>query len=254
MNMMEGEINLMAKCWYPEIEEDKIKSVLQRESQSTGCSAMLLVEKGGHGSGHPPTYIKSNQFLAPFQELINTYGIPKYKEANPACLYCVTFPFMFGIMYGDVGHGTMLFLVGLFLVFKGEALKFSVPEAYNARYFVAMMGFYAIFAGLMYNDFFSLGLNLFGSRWVVDYEAGGSVYFKADYDIKNEGGPGPYPFGVDPAWHGTSNELLFINSLKMKISVLIGVAQMLVGVALRFSNGFYYGVYTDVVFECIPTS
>merc|ERR1719262_1403634 len=252
MNMMEGEINLMAQCWYPEDEEDMIKSVLQKESKSTGCSAMLLADKGGHSSGRAPTYIKSNQFLAPFQELINTYGIPKYKEANPACLYSVTFPFMFGIMYGDVGHGTMLFLVGLYLVFKGEALKFSAPDIYNARYFVAMMGFYAIFAGLMYNDFFSLGLDLFGSRWVVDREQGGSVYFKADYDIKNDGGPGPYPFGIDPAWHGTSNELLFINSLKMKISVLIGVAQMLVGVGLRFSNGFFYGIKTDVICECVP--
>ena len=131
-------------------------------------------------------------------------------------------------------------------------MKYSVPDAYNARYFVAMMGFYAVFAGFMYNDFFSLGLNLFGSRWVVDHEAGGSVYFKADYDIKNEGGPGPYPFGIDPAWHGTSNELLFINSLKMKISVLIGVAQMLVGVGLRFSNGFFEGCKTDLICECLP--
>jgi V-type H+-transporting ATPase subunit a len=251
MNMMEGDINLMASCWYAEIEEETIKTVLIQESKATACSAMLVTDKGPTKK-RPPTYIRSNCFLAPFQELINTYGIPKYKEANPACLYAVTFPFMFGIMYGDVGHGFMLFCVGLWLVFKGECLMYSAPDIYNARYFVAMMGFYAIYAGLMYNDFFSLGLNLFGSRWVVDKEMGGSIYFKADYDIKNEGGPGPYPFGVDPAWHGTSNELLFINSLKMKLSVLVGVAQMLVGVGLRFSNGFFYGVYTDVIFECIP--
>merc|ERR1712193_187834 len=38
----------------------------------------------------------------------------------------------------------------------------------------------------------------------------------------------------------------------MKISVLIGVAQMLVGVALRFSNGFFYQNYIDVICECVP--
>merc|ERR1712224_1092350 len=72
-----------------------------------------------------------------------------------------------------------------------------------------------------------------------DREEAGSIYFKPDYDITNSGGRGPYPFGIDPAWVGTSNELLFLNSLKMKLSVLIGVAQMLVGVGLRFSNGFF---------------
>jgi len=252
MNMMEGDINLMASCWYAEIEEEKIKALLIQESKKQSCSSMLVTDKGGFGKKSPPTYIRSNCFLAPFQELINTYGIPKYKEANPACLYSVTFPFMFGMMYGDVGHGTMLFLVGLYLVMKGDALKFSLPDVYNARYFVAMMGFYAIFAGLMYNDFFSLGLSLFDSRWVVDREQGGSVYFKADYDIRNEGGRGPYPFGVDPAWHGTSNELLFINSLKMKLAVCIGVAQMLVGVGLRFSNAIYEKNMPDLFCECVP--
>jgi len=159
---------------------------------------------------------------------------------------------MFGIMYGDVGHGSMLFLAGLFLILKGDALKYSVPDVYNVRYFVAMMGFYAIFAGFMYNDFFSLGLNLFGSRWVVDREEAGSIYFSPDYDITNSGGRGPYPFGIDPAWVGTSNELLFLNSMKMKLSVLIGVAQMLVGVGLRFSNGFFEGNMVDICCECCP--
>jgi len=251
MNMMEGDINLMASCWFPEIEEEKIKELLIRESQRTSSSAMLVTDRG-ETKKRPPTYIRPNAFLSPFQELINTYGIPKYKEANPACLYSVTFPFMFGIMYGDIGHGSMLFCAGLYLVMKGESLKYTLPDVYNARYFVAMMGFYAVYAGFMYNDFFSLGFNLFGTRWVEDRVEGGSIYYKADYDILNEGGRGPYPFGVDPTWLGTSNELLFINSLKMKISVLIGVVQMTVGVFLRFSNAVFEKNITDFLFECIP--
>ena len=62
----------------------------------------------------------------------------------------------------------------------------------------------------------------------------------------------PQGCAPDPAWHGANNELLFLNSLKMKLSVLIGVVQMVVGVLLRFSNSVYEGSTVDFVFECLP--
>jgi V-type H+-transporting ATPase subunit a len=174
----------------------------------------------------------------------------------------VTFPFMFGIMYGDVGHGCMLLCFGLWLVMQGDKLKYTLPDLYMPRYMIAMMGFWAVNAGLMYNDFFSIGLNIFGTRFVKDEHAsahGTSDFFTPVYDVTNgEADPstydytGPYPFGLDPSWHGTSNELLFVNSLKMKLSVLIGVSQMLVGVALRWSNAIYENNKTDFIFECLP--
>lgn len=63
----------------------------------------------------PPTYFRSNTFLRPFQEIVNTYGIPVYKEANPAVFTIITFPFLFGVMFGDIGHGGIVFLLAAFL-------------------------------------------------------------------------------------------------------------------------------------------
>merc|ERR1719191_1376439 len=96
---------------------------------------------------------------------------------------------------------------------------------------------------------FSVGLQLFDTRFEGPDKDGN--YFPG-WDYKNEGNGGPYPFGVDWAWHGATNELLYMNSLKMKLSVLFGVLQMTLGVFLRFGNAVYFNSKIDFVFECIP--
>jgi V-type H+-transporting ATPase subunit a len=40
-----------------------------------------------------------------FQGIVNTYGVPRYREANPALFYIATFPFLFGVMYGGAPSG-----------------------------------------------------------------------------------------------------------------------------------------------------
>lgn len=76
----------------------------------------------------------------------------------------MTFPFLFGVMFGDIGHGGLLMLFGLFLVLFNNKLKGTAFEGFAfTRYFVFFMGFFACYCGFMYNDFMSLSLNLFGS-------------------------------------------------------------------------------------------
>lgn len=48
--------------------------------------------------------------------LVDTYGIPWYKEINPTILLQVYFPFMFGVMFGDVFHGSILIGVSVFVI------------------------------------------------------------------------------------------------------------------------------------------
>eukprot|EP00746_Dinoflagellata_sp_MGD_P146156 gnl/MRDRNA2_/MRDRNA2_78674_c0_seq1.p1 gnl/MRDRNA2_/MRDRNA2_78674_c0~~gnl/MRDRNA2_/MRDRNA2_78674_c0_seq1.p1 ORF type:complete len:831 (-),score=151.11 gnl/MRDRNA2_/MRDRNA2_78674_c0_seq1:32-2524(-) len=252
LNYFEGEITLRANCWYPESEEERIRQLLIQQSNGHQTSGMLVADRT-NTKKDPPTYIRRNCFTDPFQDLVDTYGVPRYGEANPALLTCVTFPFLFGVMFGDVGHGLMLFCIGLWTVNNSEKLKHTFPELNQARYLLTMMGFFAIFAGFMYNDFFALGLDLFGTRWKAVKTDGGAQYFEPNFDAKNSGSSsGPYPFGLDPAWHGASNELLFVNSLKMKVSVLLGVAHMVAGLLLRFGNAVHEGDTTDFIFECIP--
>ena len=65
----------------------------------------------------PPTYFKTNPFTASFQMIVDTYGVPRYKECNPGLFTVVSFPFLFGLMFGDAGHGLCITIMGLMLVF-----------------------------------------------------------------------------------------------------------------------------------------
>lgn len=248
LNLCSGDLVLRVNVWYPAADETKIFTLLQAANAGKQQGAFLTPDRGGAKST-PPTYIRTNEYTEGWQEVINTYGIPKYQEANPALFTLVTFPFIFGMMYGDVGHGTLLLLAGIWLCQNSESLRFSQPALFTARYMVLSLGIFATFAGFMYNDFFSVGLQLFASRFEDKH---GTGEFTPLYDVTNSGGPGPYPFGLDWAWHGASNELLYVNSLKMKISVLFGVLQMIVGVLLRWSNAYHEKNLTDFLFECVP--
>jgi V-type H+-transporting ATPase subunit a len=71
----------------------------------------------------PPTYFKTNEVSFVFQEITNTYGVPKYREINPSVFGIVTFPFQFAVMFGDYGHGSLIFfLAALLVVFSNKLI------------------------------------------------------------------------------------------------------------------------------------
>ena len=78
------------------------------------------------------------------------------------------------------------------------------------------MGLTGRYTGLIYNDLFSKPISLFKSGWVwpEKFEVGQIVTARQ---------VGVYPLGMDPAWHAADNALLFSNSYKMKLSVVLGV-------------------------------
>lgn len=61
-----------------------------------------------------------------------------------------------------------------------------------------------------------------------------------------------YPFGVDPVWGRSKNNLQFVNSLKMKISVIIAIIHMTLGVIIKAFNSIYFKRKLDLYFEFIP--
>ena len=97
--------------------------------------------------------------------IVDTYGVPQYKEANPAFITIATFPFFFGVMFGDMGHGSILAAYGIFMIFVYDSVKSNkILRAIGAhRYLYFLMGCMATYAGMIYNDFFALQVNFWGS-------------------------------------------------------------------------------------------
>jgi V-type H+-transporting ATPase subunit a len=73
---------------------------------------------------------------------------------------------MFGLMFGDIGHGTLLFTFALYLTLRKDYILKHYPSLFilvKVRYLLLLMGFFATYCGFIYNDLMSLPLDLFGS-------------------------------------------------------------------------------------------
>ena len=259
LNMFKTDISgmLRGEGWVVKEKRPDVEDAIYKAHINMGSRS--VVEKVAEPWPTAPTHFSTNKFTYAYQEFVNTYGIPRYREANPALFTAATFPFLFGVMYGDIGHGLFLFSVGLMLLWnekKNDKAKLGEMTGglHAGRYMLTMMGFFAVYAGFMYNDCFSLGLDLFGSKYRFvgqeenQVEEGEIADNIADYGTDQS----VYPFGLDPIWKVTSNDLLFFNSFKMKLSVVFGIAQMTVGTMLKGVNAIYFGEALDFFFEFIP--
>ena len=257
LNMFKNDVagNLLrGRGWILDNKVNETRAALKRAYISLKLVPSALMERVPESWPTAPTHFDTDKYKYAFQEFVNTYGVPRYKEINPALFTAATFPFLFGVMYGDIGHGSCLTAVGLYMIVTEKVVTLrstseSVKELYSARYMLFMMGIMAVYCGMIYNDYFSIGLDLFGSSWVyTSHETGDKATNKGPYgDPSNV-----YPFGVDPAWKISSNELLFYNSMKMKMSVILGIFQMCFGILLRGVNAVYFKSQLDFVTEFLP--
>jgi V/A-type H+-transporting ATPase subunit I len=92
------------------------ESLIQRLKQA---SKEILVEakpiEPAEHSSNVPVALRNPGFLGPFELLVNTYARPRYEEIDPTALIAITFPLLYGAMFGDVGHGLVLAAIGWFL-------------------------------------------------------------------------------------------------------------------------------------------
>ncbi|CAH8472781.1 unnamed protein product [Schistosoma haematobium] len=240
---------MVGECWCAVNDVDKINLALRRGMERSN-STLQPILNGIVTTENPPTYHRTNKFTYAFQSIIDAYGVARYREVNPALFTVITFPFLFAVMFGDAGHGLLMFLFALWMVVCERKLSANKSGGeiwnifFNGRYIILLMGLFSIYTGLIYNDIFSLSANIFGSSWYPTYDNSAlskevrlQLEPRTSVNLSDRMYAGyPYPFGLDPVWQLSGNKIMLTNSIKMKMSVVLGVLHMLLGISLGAFN------------------
>uniref|UniRef100_A0A8D1YY38 V-type proton ATPase subunit a n=1 Tax=Sus scrofa TaxID=9823 RepID=A0A8D1YY38_PIG len=258
---------IIAEIWFPVADAVRIKRALEQGMELSG-SSMVPIMTAVQSKTAPPTFNRTNKFTAGFQNIVDAYGVGSYREMNPAPYTIITFPFLFAVMFGDCGHGTVMLLAALWMVLNERRLlsQKTNNEIWNTffhgRYLILLMGIFSIYTGLIYNDCFSKSFNIFGSSWSVQpmfrngtwntQVIGTNPYLQLDPAIPGVYSGNPYPFGIDPIWNLASNKLTFLNSYKMKMSVILGIVQMVFGVILSLFNHIFFRDTLSIMLQFVP--
>lgn len=128
--------NFYIAAW---ISEDDLKQVELKLKQMKEIDYVI------EDDDNPPTKLKNNNFIKPFEELVKMYGMPKKGELDPTWFVALTTFIMFGFMFGDIGHGLVLMLLGFFLIIKKKKVYGTILSA---------GGISAILFGVLYGSVF----------------------------------------------------------------------------------------------------
>ena len=235
------------RFWVPETKVQQLLdrvAAFYRENSKLAEPVFALVQDK---SKVAPTYFEHSDFMAPFQTIVETFSVPRYKEMNPAVFTIATFPCFFGMMFGDVCHGTIILTFGLYLLAHEQRIRTSkqsvLKMALPLRYLVTLMGLFSVYSGFVYSEFGSMFIPIFSSCYELTPDE--SAFERKDPDCV-------YPFGVDWAWATSTTEVSYYNSFKMKLSIIIGVLQMLLGIVLKGFNSVYFDNFIDFWCEFVP--
>ena len=130
--------------WLPAEEAEKLIA------SAEGDGNCMIIADNPDAVKHitPPTRLKNLRIFKPFEEFVKMYGVPNYNELDPTPFLAIVYTLLFGIMFGDIGHGLCLAVIGLLMMAmkKGGFLaKLLVPIGLSSTLF-----------GFVYGSFFGL--------------------------------------------------------------------------------------------------
>lgn len=151
------EETFLLSGWVPDSETGRVIAALEKATE--GRAEVELVVPAAGGRRRPPTRMRNPAVFRPFEAMVRTFGVPGYDEIDPTPLAALSFTLMYGMMFGDVGHGLMLALAGLLGHLYGRGMVGSLGGVLIAS------GCSSSVFGVLFGTFFGRE-DLFEGLWI----------------------------------------------------------------------------------------
>ena len=155
----QGEVNTFYILCGWMTEKDAL--AFQKDIQDDDKIFCLMEDQQAPAKKKPPTKLRNPKLFKPFEMYVKMYGLPAYNEMDPTWFVAITYSFIFGAMFGDVGQGLVLFLGGLFL-YKTKKMDLAG--------IIGCAGVFSVFFGFMYGSFFGFE-DVLKARWLKPMNA-----------------------------------------------------------------------------------
>ena len=127
--------------WLTEKDAAKLSKELEDEP-NTFCLSENELSKV---LSTPPVRLKNNVLFRPFEMFVEMYGLPNYREFDPTVLVGITYSILFGFMFGDVGQGLVLLILGSIL---------ACTKKLRLAGIIARCGFFSTIFGFLFGSVF----------------------------------------------------------------------------------------------------
>lgn len=143
------EATVTLSGWVPFIE---IQSIEQTIKNATNNRYILNIRQPDDSIEHEvPVLLRHPRLLRPFEMLVSAYGLPSYKELEPTLFVAISYVLMFGMMFGDVGHGLVLAVLGFLGLFKGRSKQIK-----DFGILLLCAGISSMVFGVIYGSYFGI--------------------------------------------------------------------------------------------------
>ncbi len=140
--------------WVPKDNLEALRKVVAKATGGVGIVEATDADEDAFvkaGLDNVPVKFHANAVERPFQMLVTNFSVPNYHELDPSFFVGLTFVIMFGYMFGDVGQGAVLALLGLYFRFSKRKFKTTLRDTGTLLCFC---GLSAVVFGFCYGSFF----------------------------------------------------------------------------------------------------
>lgn len=135
--------------WISEENEKEFKKLISNKYSQVLYSSQEVEDAEEED---PPTIIENPKWIKSFSSLVKLYGLPKYGEIDPSVFFALSYILLFGIMFGDLGQGLVLVLLG-FAIYKNK-IKFIKNQ--DISYILISLGSSSMLFGTFYGSLFGM--------------------------------------------------------------------------------------------------